>query len=144
MLETLWRQPHLDVRQVRELLSTDVAHRRTPGLKTVQSALERLFRKEYVGRVKQGHAYTYYASVSRGNLLGRMLGDVIQLLHDGRMDTILSSFVQAAADLDESSLNEPEALIRRRKSQLADSEGSSQERSALQPIGCRRGDLLDD
>lgn len=145
VLETLWRRPHLDARQVREALSTDVAQRRTPGLNTVQSTLERLFRKEYVDRIKQGHAYTYHASVSRGILLGRMLGDVIQLLHDGRMDTILSSFVQAAADLDESSLDELEALIKRRKSQLAEPEGSNPEKSALQQIdSAKHGGLPDD
>lgn len=144
VLETLWRRPHLDARQVREALSIDDPQRRTPGLNTVQSTLERLFRKTYVDRIKQGHAYAYHASVSRGSLLGRMLGDVIQLLHDGRMDTILSSFVQVAADLDESSLDELETLIKRRKSQLADLEGSNLETSALQQLDSNRGGLPDD
>jgi predicted transcriptional regulator len=113
VLETLWQRPHLDARQVRESLGDA----RIPSLSTVQSTLERLYRKNYVDRLKLGHAYTYHASVSRSGLLGRILGDVIQLLHDGKMETILSSFVHAAADLDEKSLDNLELLIREKRRQ---------------------------
>lgn len=111
VMEVLWQRPHLDARQVRESLSGG----RIPSLSTVQSALERLFRKQYVDRIKQGPAYTYFSTVSRSALLGRMLGNVIQLLHDGKMETILSSFVHVAADLDDDSLDELEALIKARR-----------------------------
>jgi predicted transcriptional regulator len=113
VLETLWQRPHLDARQVREALGV----LRAPSLSTVQSTLERLYRKTYVDRLKQGHAYTYHASVSRSGLLGRILGDVIQLLHDGKMETILSSFVHAAVDLDDKSLDNLEMLIREKRRQ---------------------------
>lgn len=119
VLEVLWRKPHIDAREVRESLGV----LRAPSLSTVQSTLERLYRKTHVDRIKQGHAYTYHASVSRGSLLGRMMGDVIQLLHDGRMETILSSFVQAAADMDERSLDSLEELIREKKRQQSDISG---------------------
>tara|TARA_R100001039_G_scaffold38129_1_gene38598 strand:+ start:1078 stop:1545 length:468 start_codon:yes stop_codon:yes gene_type:complete len=122
VLEALWQRPHLDARQVRESLDADSPARRAPSLSTVQSTLERLYRKTYVDRIKQGHAFTYHASVSRGKLLGRMLGDVIQLLHDGRMETILSSFVQVAADMDDTSLDDLETLIRRRRALLLEAE----------------------
>ena len=46
------------------------------------------------------------------------MGDVIHLLHDGRLETILSSFVNVAADLDEKSLIDLEALIARKKQEL--------------------------
>ena len=113
VLEILWRQPDMDAKQVR----TELPGPRVPSLSTVQSTLERLYRKTYVERRKQGHAYSYCATVTRGNLLGRMLGDVIQILHDGRMETILSSFVNAAAEMDESSLEALEQMIRRRRAQ---------------------------
>lgn len=113
VLEILWQRPHLDARQVREALGV----LRAPSLSTVQSTLERLYRKTYVDRLKQGHAYTYHASVSRSGLLGRILGDVIQLLHDGKMETILSSFVHAAVDLDDKSLDNLEMLIREKRRQ---------------------------
>ena len=113
VLEILWQRPHLDARQVREALGV----LRAPSLSTVQSTLERLYRKTYLNRLKQGHAYTYHASVTRSGLLGRILGDVIQLLHDGKMETILSSFVHAAVDLDDKSLDNLEMLIREKRRQ---------------------------
>jgi len=44
------------------------------------------------------------------------------MLHDGRMETILSSFVNVAADLDEKSLNDLEQLIKQKRSELEASE----------------------
>ena len=116
VLEALWQQPNLDAKAI----CASIPSTRQPSLSTVQSALERLYRKGLVTRVKSGHAYTYSTGVSRANLLGRLMGDVIHLLHDGKLETILSSFVNVAADLDESSLNELEALIARKKSELGD------------------------
>lgn len=111
VLERLWQKPDIDAREVREALGELSA----PSLSTIQSTLERLHRKAYVERIKHGHAYSYRAVVSRGSLLGRMMSDVIQLLHDGRMETILSSFVQAASDLDAGSLDSLEQMIREKK-----------------------------
>lgn len=115
VLEVLWQRPHLDAKAVFEKI---VIGRRPSSLNTVQSTLERLYKKELVDRIKTGHAYTYFASVSRSNLLGRLMGDVIGLLHDGKLETILSSFVNVAADLDERSLAELELLIQRKKLDL--------------------------
>lgn len=114
VLEALWQQPHLDAKMV----CGKIPANRQPSLNTVQSTLERLYKKGLVDRIKNGHAYSYFASVSRANLLGRLMGDVIHLLHDGRLETILSSFVNVAADLDEKSLNDLEALIAKKKSEL--------------------------
>jgi len=116
VLEALWETPHLDAKAIHER----IPRLRRTSLSTVQSTLERLYRKEMVDRNKQGHAYHYFTLVSRGNLLGRMMGDVIALLHDGSLETILSSFVNVAADMDESSLLELEALIEKKKQDLED------------------------
>ncbi len=114
VLEALWETPHLDAKSIHER----IPRLQRTSLSTVQSTLERLYRKEMVDRDKRGHAYCYFALVSRGNLLGKMMGDVIQLLHDGRLETILSSFVNVAADMDESSLSELEALIEKKKQDM--------------------------
>lgn len=116
VMEALWQEQHLDAKAV----CARIPRSRKSSLSTVQSTLERLYRKGLVARHKQGHAYQYCASVSRANLLGRMMGDVIHLLHDGRLETILSSFVNVAADMDERSLAELEALIARKKQALED------------------------
>lgn len=117
VMEILWKAPHLDARDVTGRLAG-----RKPSLSTVQSTLERLYRKGLVDREKQGSAYHYSAVVSRAALLARLMGDVIHLLHDGRMETILSSFVTVAADMDDRSLDELEQLIalRRRQEERGD------------------------
>lgn len=109
-MEILWQTPDLDARAVTGRLAG-----RKPSLSTIQSTLERLHRKGLVERDKHGSAYRYSAVVSRSALLARLMGDVIHLLHDGRMETILSSFVSVAADMDERSLDELEQLIARRR-----------------------------
>ncbi len=114
VLEALWQQPHLDAKEV----CGKIPAYRQPSLNTVQSTLERLYKKGLVDRVKNRHAFTYFASVSRSNLLGRLMSDVIHLLHDGRLETILSSFVNVAADLDEKSLADLESLIAKKKQEL--------------------------
>ncbi|MES3007589.1 MAG: BlaI/MecI/CopY family transcriptional regulator [Pseudomonadota bacterium] len=114
VMQALWQQPHQDAKNV----CGNIPDSKQPSLNTVQSTLERLYKKGLVDRIKTGHAYTYHASVSRSNLLARLMGDVIHLLHDGRLETILSSFVNVAADLDEKSLNDLEALIARKKQEL--------------------------
>jgi len=112
VMEAVWKRSGQDARSI----ASELPVIRRPSLSTVQSTLERLVRKQLLKRQKQGgHAYYYFAAVSRGELLGSMLKDIIQLLYDGRANTILSSFVNVAANLDESALDELEALIRKKK-----------------------------
>ncbi len=113
VLEVLWKESDLDARTICGRLL-----RNKPSLSTVQSTLERLHRKNLAGRSKQGRAYLYFPVVMRPQLLARLMSDVIHLLHDGRMETILSSFVNVAADLDEKSLHDLEQLIRQKRSEL--------------------------
>lgn len=111
VLECVWETPGTDAREITSRLALEAPCR----LSTVQASLERLVRKELLQREKDGHAYRYYAARSRSELLGSMLKDVIQLLHDGKANTILSSFVNAAAGLDGKALDELEALIQRKR-----------------------------
>ena len=113
VMEYIWRKPGHDAKQI--TLNLESQH--TSGLSTVQSTLERLVRKRILTRVKKGHAFLYYPHVSRGELLGNLMRDVIKLLHDGSTDTILSSFVNVAAKLDASALDELELLIRKKRQQ---------------------------
>ena len=54
--------------------------------------LEALWQQPHlIDRIKQGHFYTYFSSVSLSKLLARLMGDVTQLLDIGRLKTILSS-----------------------------------------------------
>ena len=111
LLEVLWRRGDGTARQLVDELPV---HLRT-GLNTVQSTLERLYRKEFLAREKVGHAYAYRARLTRSQLLGRLLGYVIGQLHTGTLDPILSSFVDFADRLDATTLDRLDALVQQRK-----------------------------
>ncbi len=111
VMEIVWQKPDVDAREI----TAGLPQVRSTKLSTVQSTLERLTRKKLLNREKQGHAYRYRPAVSRSELLGSMLRDVIRLLHNGNSDTILSSFVNVAAKLDEQALDELEVLIRKKR-----------------------------
>ena len=114
VMEAIWSTPGMDAKQVLDLMLTT---RSSLSLSTIQSTLERLVKKGLLSRVKFSHAYRYEATVSRSHLLARMMGDVIQLLHDGKLETILSSFVSVAEQLDDASLQRLEQMIAARKAE---------------------------
>lgn len=116
VLENLWTAPGADAKSLLASLSPG----RKISLSTVQSTLERLVRKGYLERDKVGHSFRYFPLRSRGELMGTMLREVIQLLHDGRANTILSSFVNVAEGLDENALDQLEALIQKKRRERMD------------------------
>jgi predicted transcriptional regulator len=114
LMERLWDNPGADAKRLTE----DLAFSRKVTLSTVQSTLERLVRKGHLLRRKQGLAYRYFPCNDRAEYLGSLLRDVIGLLHDGTAATILSSFVNVAARLEDGALDELEELVRRKRRQL--------------------------
>jgi predicted transcriptional regulator len=116
VMAEIWRLPGVDAKQIVERIS--IHH--PSSLSTIQSTLERLARKGLLEREKQGHAFVYTALVSRAELLGLLLKDVIRLLHDGSPETILTSFVNVASRIDTSALDHLERLIQRKRQQMED------------------------
>lgn len=112
-MEAVWSEPAIDARSITEKLAAEAPCR----LSSVQATLERLLRKEFLSRSKKGHAFFYTAVKSRADVLGSLLKDVIHLLHDGKTNTILSSFVNVAERLDESALDDLEEMIRKKRLQ---------------------------
>jgi predicted transcriptional regulator len=116
VMSEVWHAPGIDAKRVVERISLQ----HPSSLSTIQSTLERLVRKGLLDRAKQGHAFNYTALVSRPELLGLLLKDVIRLLHDGSPDTILSSFVNVASRIDTAALDRLENLIQRKRAQMED------------------------
>lgn len=116
VMAQIWHLPGIDAKQIVEKISLH----HPSSLSTIQSTLERLVRKGLLERAKQGHAFSYTAVVSRAELLGLLLKDVIRLLHDGSPDTILTSFVNVASRIDTSALDHLERLIQRKRKQMED------------------------
>lgn len=113
VMEALWLSPGQGARALHQVLPES----QRSSLSTVQSTLERLYRKGLLERTKQSHAYFYSPKVQRSELLGRLIGGVIKQLHNGSLEPILSSFVDFADRIDDSTLDQLEELIHERRSQ---------------------------
>ncbi|MEF8793896.1 BlaI/MecI/CopY family transcriptional regulator [Thiohalorhabdus sp.] len=88
------------------------------SLNTVQSTLERLYRKGLLHRTKEGHAYIYRPALGREELLGRLIeGATAPVAGKEAADTLLTAFVDFAAERDEAGLDRLEALIARKRAQ---------------------------
>lgn len=91
-----------------------VGIKRGISLNTVQSTLERLFRKKLLTRLKAGHSFRYSACIAREELVGSLINDVL-----GRFTSdssaALAAFVEAADSLDDSALLALEAELKKRR-----------------------------
>ncbi len=98
-------------------------HKRLGGkrgisLNTIQSTLERLYRKGLLHRTKEGHAYIYQPALEREQLLARLIeGATAPVAGRAAEDSLLTAFVDFAAEHDEAGLDRLEALIARKRAE---------------------------
>lgn len=117
VLEDIWRSGASDTKAV----YARVGSARAIALNTVQSTLERLFRKGLLQREKVRHAYQYSAAVSRQELIGRLVESTVQRIANPGSDELLMAFVDLTARAGEDQLEQLEALIARRRAERDDS-----------------------
>lgn len=120
VLEHLWSNGELDAKGVYGTLGKmrGISHN------TIQSTLERLFKKKLLSRQKISHAYVYQAIVGRDELMGRMIKDVVKTISKENTDGMLAAFVDIAARTDDAHLDRLEQLINEYRSNR-DTDGSS-------------------
>ena len=87
VLDHLWEAGRLTALELRERMSTsDVS------LNTIQSTLERLYRKRLVEREKAGRAYRYEAVLGRADIVRWVLNDLARDVGGGDLAPIVSGF----------------------------------------------------
>nr|WP_223165095.1 BlaI/MecI/CopY family transcriptional regulator [Massilia frigida] len=119
VLDDLWSHVSGDAKEVHARVG--VARGISPN--TVQSTLERLYRKSLLTREKISHAYVYSPRVQREELMGAMIADLVGTLGKAQSGSMLSAFVDFAVRADQSNLDRLESLIAaRRASQSAGEE----------------------
>jgi predicted transcriptional regulator len=107
VLEHVWANGPCDVKAVHRSLGA----RRGITLNTVQSAMERLFRKGLLAREKVSHAYVYSPRQTREQLGARVVEEAVSRLLAGEAIPVLAAFVDLAARTDEANLDRLERLI---------------------------------
>lgn len=110
VLEHLWEVGEASAKETHASLGTE----RGISVNTVQSTLERLYRKALLSRSKSGHAYRYSAGIAREQLLARLINDVVDRF-GGDMSSALAAFVDAADRLDDEALQTLETELKNRR-----------------------------
>lgn len=118
VLQYLWSVSESDSKQAHAALTKS----RGGTLNTIQSTLDRLFKKGLLSRDKRGHAYRYRARLGREELMARLIQDVTGDFLGKGEDSLIAAFSSVSADLDDEKLTQLEKLIqlqRQRRSQEA-------------------------
>ena len=110
-LEHLWTRGEGSAKSIH----AELGARRGNSLNTVQSTLDRLYRKGLLARVKTGHSFKYRCRCSREEVLARKFNDLAAELSGGEVKSVLAAFVEFTSRLEESRIEELEALIEEHK-----------------------------
>ena len=114
VMQHLWSSPNVDAKQVHAVL----ARQRHSSLNTVQSALERLFKKGLLSREKYGHAYLYSAKIKREDLIAKLIDSVASDFISQGESSLVAAFSSVSTEMDEAQLDQLEQLIDIQRNQL--------------------------
>lgn len=110
VLEHVWRAVDVSAKEAHAAIGAA----RGISVNTVQSTLERLFRKNLLTRTKSSHAFRYAARVPREQLVAGLIHDVLGRF-GGDTASSLAAFVEAAERLDDEALRALEAELKSRR-----------------------------
>lgn len=114
VLEYLWKNQSAGAKEVYSYFEKN----RGGSLNTIQSTLERLFKKELLGRAKHSHAYQYYPKVTRHDLIGQLIKTVTHDFVIEDENSVIAAFSSISSDLDEKQLDKLEAMIDQQRQEL--------------------------
>ncbi len=113
ILQYLWQYQPADAKTVHAHFS-DL---RSSSLNTIQSALDRLYKKGLLIREKQGHAFQYQTLQSKQEFVGQLMNDVAADFITAEPERLQAAFVSMTQGADEDALARLEKLIQQRRSQ---------------------------
>ena len=120
-MDVLWRNADdLAVRDVQAQLTRTVAYT------TVMTTLDRLFKKGFVNRRREGRAFLYAAAYARHELRATVTTGLLTDLLSGSSAAatpVLSNLVDAVADRDDRLLDELERLVRDKRARIRKEQG---------------------
>jgi predicted transcriptional regulator len=114
LLEELWRRKNATVRELLDSGDTKLAYT------TIMTTLDRLYKKQLLGRVPEGRAFRYSPRHTKQDLEKVTASETIhQLLSSGGAATLpLSYLVEAVSDHDVRLLDELQRLLEEKRREL--------------------------
>ena len=119
VMHHLWEVEHADVKAVWSV----VGQARGVTHNTVQSTMERLYRKGLLRRGKVSHAYVYTPALTQAAFRAQAIRTVAEAVGDVEND-MLAAFVDVAADVGDETLARLEKLVAARRRQEADDDAA--------------------
>jgi len=107
VLKYFWCTKEADAKQVYAYFEKQ----RGGSLNTIQSTLDRLFKKGLLLRNKEGHAFHYRAAKQRNAFIGQLVKEVAQDFTLDNEDSLLTAFVSLSSELNEEQLDKLDRLI---------------------------------
>ena len=114
LLNYLWVEKSSNAKQVHQHFEKS----RGGSLNTIQSTLDRLFKKGLLTRLKKSHSFVYSPAMNRKSLLGSLITDITEEFAKDDSEAVLEAFVDISSTLDENNLQKLEALIEAKKNAL--------------------------
>ena len=108
-MKIAWELAHVTVKDVMVRLDRERAYN------TVQTTLDRLFRKGLLLREKQGHAFLYSCKLTRADYHRELIASVVGELVSTDRAPVLAAFVDLAAEADRGNLDRLEKLIQAKR-----------------------------
>jgi predicted transcriptional regulator len=118
IIEVLWRESGLTVNQVEEHLQ----QRRRIAHTTVLTTLDRMHRKGYLTREKQGKAFLYSPRYTREEFEHRLAQEVLGALLSQFTEPAISAFVDLVGK-DAGKLDQLEEIIREKRRRQTEEKG---------------------
>ncbi len=113
VLKYFWHHPVADAKTVHGYFS----RHRGGTLNTIQSTLDRLYKKGLLSRYKESHAFQYQAAVDRKTFIGSLIQDVLKEYSREHDDGVLAAFVSFSSELDPGQLEKLEQMIKQFREQ---------------------------
>jgi predicted transcriptional regulator len=110
---SLWDAGQADVRTMHERIGIP----RGIASNTIQSAMERMYRKGVLQRRKVSHAFVYAPAMSRAAFAAGVLDGVSAALGSAGAQPLMAAFVERAGKTDPATLDQLEAMLRRARQQ---------------------------
>lgn len=115
VLQHLWKVQSASAKDVHK----DFATHRTGSLNTIQSTLDRLYKKELLSRDKQGHAFQYFPKLERQEFIAQLIKSISNEFSANQEHSLLAAFSSFSTEFGATELDSLEEMINERRRVLA-------------------------
>ena len=120
VLKYFWATDVADAKQVFAYFERE----RGGSLNTIQSTMDRLFKKDLLSREKIGHAYQYRSRKDRKTFIADLIKGVTSDYVQGEEDSLMTAFVSMSNELDVEQLDKLEQLIKNHRNKISSGDAS--------------------